>query len=197
MKITRLVVCALALVSALFSPKNSSAYEERVFLPDDNTSQDKWFGNFYHQNSVNNGELRVGGWGDQYVTLIKFPYNVYIPGRAIIRKVYLHLYSFGSTRPTSMIKGPILQPWSEDSQSDHFGLTFYLGFRFGSVATTDLQSVFQHALALVLQKRHESRRARYRDSPFYLIQVIVEMILSSAIKLSGLPTILITSILFW
>lgn len=54
-------------------------------------------------------ELRVGGWGDTYVALIKFPVQA-----TPARKVYLELYNQSSTysmRPTSIVLNSINEDW--------------------------------------------------------------------------------------
>ena len=116
-------------LSGFFLASNAAGSEQTYTIWSDwssqTPSQNKWFGNYYVTGGQSDGTLKVGGWGDQYTSMIKIPLNFPVPGRTIINGADLHLYSYGSSRPTTMEKFFWLNPWSETSTSDHWNLTYY------------------------------------------------------------------------
>lgn len=109
----------------LVSVVDTQGFEEKYLITGENFVEDKWFGSVYVQDGINDGLLKVGGWGDLYYTLIKMPVHLYVPGasRIIINKATLNLQSVGSDNPTAMRKWLVKTPWTETSTSDHWTLT--------------------------------------------------------------------------
>ncbi len=112
----------LALVPLLSSVQDSQAVEESFTIYNPSIVHDTWFGSYYYRDGRNNDVLKVGGWGDVYSSIIRMPVNVSVPPRIFITRARLFLYSYGSTRPTSMKKYFILENWNESSTTDHWGL---------------------------------------------------------------------------
>jgi hypothetical protein len=118
LKLSALVLSAIVIT-------NTAMGIERQFVINGDYSvltQDKWFGDYYVRNGQVDTMLKVGGWGDSYLSMIKMPINLPVPGRVVLMSVNLNLYSFGSTRPTTMGKVYWTAPWSENSTSDHWSL---------------------------------------------------------------------------
>ena len=88
-----LFVCALLfsqLVSAATIWKNPAAYPEGM---------DLWFGSVYNTTPSHDYQLRIGGWGDTYQTLLRFDLSG-LPRTA--DAAYVWLYYFNSGTPTNI-----------------------------------------------------------------------------------------------
>jgi murein DD-endopeptidase MepM/ murein hydrolase activator NlpD len=111
-------------LSGLFLASNAPAFEQTYTITTEGASQaqSKWFGDWYVRDGQSDGILKVGGWGDHYISMIKIPVSIPVPGRYLFKGATLNLYSYGSTRPTTMQKIFWLGPWSQDSTSDHWTL---------------------------------------------------------------------------
>ena len=119
------LLLSVLVLSGLFLTNNALGFEQTYTIWSDwtNTTQSKWFTDYYNRNGVVNDSLRVGGWGDVYISMLKIPVKMPpVPGRFLYKGATLNLYSYGSTRPTSMQKIFWLGPWSQDSTSDHWDL---------------------------------------------------------------------------
>ena len=108
----------------------SRAVEDKMVLQPGPEGVDKWFGSYYNKQGVNNGILRVGGWGDYYNSLIKFDGATQtVPGS--FKRAELWLYHFNTTRPTDINMWLLKTRWSE-APWDHANLAgYYLGRYYG------------------------------------------------------------------
>jgi len=118
----------LVVAIALWGVAIGQAVEDRVVLkPGPADGIDKYFGSFYNRDGVNNEILRVGGWGDYYNTLIKFPSATQrIPGS--FKRAELWLYALNCTRPTDIQVWLLSSSWSE-APWDHANL---MGYNLGN-----------------------------------------------------------------
>jgi hypothetical protein len=70
MKIGKFVLTAIAAILLIVS---SQAHANLVMRqPGPSDGMDVWYGNTYYRTGVYDGNLQVGGWGDEYDTLIRF-----------------------------------------------------------------------------------------------------------------------------
>ncbi len=117
-----------ALVTSIIIGLCHGNAEEKKYslpIPDKDIVEDKWFGDVFVTNGMNDEMLKVGGWGDNYYSLIKMPVHLRVPdaSRIIINKATMNFQSFGSQNPTPMKKGIVMRDWTETSWDDHWGLT--------------------------------------------------------------------------
>lgn len=120
MKIKNYLQSLTVALMGLFSIQNSGAVEEQYTIYELNSVHDKWFGRFDNRTAVNNEMLKVGGSDDVYYTMIRMPSYLPVPPRILLIRAQLHLYSYGSVRPTSMRKYFVKSNWTETSTSDQF-----------------------------------------------------------------------------
>lgn len=113
-----LVMAVLVSICGLSEVK---AFEETYVISTTlSSTHDKWFGTYYQRTGVNNDILRVGGWGDGYLTMFRTPIHLNVSGRIMITRASLQLYSYGSYRPTTMRKYFIIDNWTETSTTDQW-----------------------------------------------------------------------------
>jgi hypothetical protein len=115
---------SVLVLSGLFLANSALGFDQTYTVWSDASSQtqSKWFGDYYVRDGQSDGTFKVGGWGDHYISMLKIPVNLPVPGRYLFKGANLNMYSYGSTRPTTMQKIFWLGPWSQDSTSDHWGL---------------------------------------------------------------------------
>ncbi len=97
-----LLICSLLfsqLVSAAIIWKNPAAYPEGM---------DVWFGNVYTQTPTHDYQLRIGGWGDIYQTLLRFDLSGLPP---TADAAYVWLYYFNGGTPTNINWYLITKQW--------------------------------------------------------------------------------------
>ena len=119
------ILLSVLVLSGFFLTNGALGFEQTYTIWSDSSSQtqSKWFTDYYNRDGVVNNSLRVGGWGDHYISMIKIPVTMPpVPNRFLYKGATLNLYSYGSTRPTSMQKIFWLGPWSQNSISDHWDL---------------------------------------------------------------------------
>ena len=115
---------SVLVLSGLFLASGALGFDQTYTVWSDASSQtqSKWFGDYDVTTGRSDGTFKVGGSGDHYISMLKIPVNLPVPGRYLFKGANLNMYSYGSTRPTTMQKIFWLGPWSQDSTSDHWGL---------------------------------------------------------------------------
>lgn len=71
---------------------------------------DGWFNNSYNQTFVQDDKLQIGGWGDNYVSLIKFDLTG-LPSTTDSADLYLWALPSGAAGPSQVSLWPITSVW--------------------------------------------------------------------------------------
>lgn len=126
MKISMSVRVLVVSLAIGFSQSQAEEKTYHIPIPNKDVIEDKWFGDTFVTNGMNDEILKVGGWGDIYYSLIKMPAHLHVKDatRIIINKATMNLRSFGSQNPTTMSKGFVRGPWTETSTEDHWHLPY-------------------------------------------------------------------------
>ena len=111
----------------LFVGQNSVLADRVVFQPGSSVGKDMWFSSVYNTTAVDDNKLQVGGWGDQYRTLLRFDLTG-LPQTATSAYMYLYTYPRGdSSTPVSMNVYVLTVDWNEQTQYYYTPLYGYFG----------------------------------------------------------------------
>jgi len=111
----------------LFVGQNSVLADRVVFQPGSSVGKDMWFSSVYNTTAVDDNKLQVGGWGDQYRTLLRFDLTG-LPQTATSAYMYLYTYPRGdSSTPVSMNIYILTVDWNEQTQYYYTPLYGYFG----------------------------------------------------------------------
>jgi murein DD-endopeptidase MepM/ murein hydrolase activator NlpD len=118
----KLRLVLLLLISLLSIP----AFADRTeYQPQGVDGTDMWYSSQYNQVAVDSGTLQVGGWGDQYRTLIKFNLNC-MPKTATSAYLYLYPYSRGDgSTPVAMNVYTLANYWNEQTSNYYDSVSYY------------------------------------------------------------------------
>jgi len=107
---------------------SSSLADQVIFQPGSAKGEDMWISSVYNRTSVDDEKLLVGGWGDAYLSFIKFDLSG-LPQNATQATMWLYSATQGdSSTPVSMNLYLLVSPWDEQVSEYSDPLSgYYLG----------------------------------------------------------------------
>jgi len=93
----------------------SASAEEIVVQPGPEDGTDAWITSVYYGGGRDDQNLKVGGWGDYYYSMIKFNIDN-LPTDATSVKLYLYAIKWSDYAPISMYLDRITSPWDENTK---------------------------------------------------------------------------------